>query len=334
MRQVGFEAAKKAGDAKAKARNDILEAAKSKSPDLEKLDHSGPTGMPPPTGSTTAEDAKKPDTGAANVESEADNVPPTSMEDPRAVEAEENAAANISPRSASKQDIPTITKEESQSDIPTAQEVQGEANVAIVNDEEEVLEGVGKAEVSPKDLKVPTAKELEEQANQAIVEDENSHVMFKGRGSVPRAYTPEYETRKEPKQPVSPSLAEEKANVTVTEEETKSEKGEHIEDEEGGDELDRSKSETAKRREAKVGVISHPADKTAGQLDLPDQSNTETKCGGEGPDDDNLGKDGRSEATTDPLTASDNGLQQVLPGSKTQEQPAAAGDKVGESVGD
>lgn len=334
MRQVGFEAAKKAGDAKAKARNDILEAAKSKSPDLQKLDNSGPTGMPPPTGSTNAEDAKKPDTGDANVESKADDVPATSMEDPRAVEAEENAAANISPRSASKSELPAITKEESHSDIPTAQEVQAEANVAIVDDEEEVLEGVGKAEVSPEDLPVPTAKELEEQANQAIVEDESSHVMFKGRGSVPRAYTPEYETRKEPKQPQSPSIAEEKANATVTEEEAKSDKGEQIEDESGSEELDGSKRETAKRQEAKVGVISHPADNTAGQPNLLDEENAGSRRRDEAPSDDDPVKSGSSEAVVERPTASEEGTPQVLPGSKTQEQPAAAGDKVGESVGD
>ena len=88
MRQAGFEAAKKAGDAK-KAKL----FASSKGPELEtlegqgekegsvdegslkKLDNSGPLGMPPPSGTTGPEDAKAPETAGAIAESKADETP-------------------------------------------------------------------------------------------------------------------------------------------------------------------------------------------------------------------------------------------------------------------
>ena len=98
MRQAGFEAARKAGDAKTKARNDILEAAKSRNPDLQKLDNSASTGMPPPSGTMEAAEAQKPGTGITSAESKADDVPATTMDDSRAQEAEKNAAANIKGR--------------------------------------------------------------------------------------------------------------------------------------------------------------------------------------------------------------------------------------------
>ena len=108
MRQVGLEAAKKAGDAKAKARKDMLAAAKGKETtaeeekegeelegngkavgapkereeknaggldeELKKLDNSGPTGMPPPTGTTEAADAMEGAVGKADVVGKADEV--------------------------------------------------------------------------------------------------------------------------------------------------------------------------------------------------------------------------------------------------------------------
>lgn len=87
MRQAGFEAAKKAGDAKkaklfASKEPDTLEGTgeKDKTFDaeaLKKLDNAGPMGMPPPSGTTEADDAKKPETAGAEVESKADNTPRT-----------------------------------------------------------------------------------------------------------------------------------------------------------------------------------------------------------------------------------------------------------------
>ena len=88
MRQAGFEAAKKAGDAK-KAK--LFASSKEPEPEtlegqgeregavdegsLKKLDNSGPLGMPPPSGTTAAGDAKAPETIGANVESKADETP-------------------------------------------------------------------------------------------------------------------------------------------------------------------------------------------------------------------------------------------------------------------
>ena len=87
MRQAGFEAAKKAGDAKkaklfASKEPETLEGKgpKDRTVDeeaLKKLDNAGPVGMPPPSGTTEAEDAKKPETAGAEVESKADDTPST-----------------------------------------------------------------------------------------------------------------------------------------------------------------------------------------------------------------------------------------------------------------
>ena len=77
MRQAGFEAAKKAGDAKAKARSKVLDNPDIPKETTEKLDNSGPTGIPPPSGSTDAESAKAPETAESSVEGKADAVPST-----------------------------------------------------------------------------------------------------------------------------------------------------------------------------------------------------------------------------------------------------------------
>ncbi len=77
MRQAGLEAAKKAGDAKAKARTEALESLKAKDSGLQKLDNSAPTGMPPPSGTTEASNAIKGETGEAKVAGKADEVPTT-----------------------------------------------------------------------------------------------------------------------------------------------------------------------------------------------------------------------------------------------------------------
>ena len=87
MRQAGFEAAKKAGDAKkaklfAAREPETLEGKGEKNETvdeeaLKKLDSAGPVGMPPPSGTTEAEDAKKPETAGAEVDSKADDTPTT-----------------------------------------------------------------------------------------------------------------------------------------------------------------------------------------------------------------------------------------------------------------
>lgn len=85
MRQAGFEAAKRAGDAKkaklfASKEPDKLEGEGEKEGGLDeealkKLDNSGPLGMPPPSGTTEAEDGKEPESKGADVESKADETP-------------------------------------------------------------------------------------------------------------------------------------------------------------------------------------------------------------------------------------------------------------------
>lgn len=75
MRQLGLEAAQKASDAKSKARADASGPSNAKSETLQKLDNAGPTGMPPPSGTTEAKAAKAPETINANIASRADETP-------------------------------------------------------------------------------------------------------------------------------------------------------------------------------------------------------------------------------------------------------------------
>lgn len=111
MRQAGFEAAKKAGDAKkaklfASKEPESLEGRGEKDTALDeealkKLDTSGPTGMPPPSGTTEAEDAKEPATAGADVGSKADETPSTEAipvedsEDGKEVKAGVGSAGDI-----------------------------------------------------------------------------------------------------------------------------------------------------------------------------------------------------------------------------------------------
>ncbi len=83
MRQAGFEAAKKAGDAKKANTAKMVAQAKGSeqsgvsSETLRKLDNSAPTGMPPPSGTTDASSAVAPETGNSTVTSKADAFPAT-----------------------------------------------------------------------------------------------------------------------------------------------------------------------------------------------------------------------------------------------------------------
>ena len=159
MRQAGFEAAKKAGDAKSKARAEALQASRAKfgAPSfdtLKKLDSSGPTGMPPPSGTTEAGEAMKPETGDTTVEGKADQVP-QSDEEQKILDKEPGLKE---------------TEEPVNDSIPT----DG-------SDEEEVLEGRGQAEPTPATIdRPPSAKEVEEAANKSIMRDK-SHIVLVGR---------------------------------------------------------------------------------------------------------------------------------------------------------
>ena len=179
MRQAGLEAAKKAGDAKSKARAEALQASRDKasapsSETLQKLDNSGPTGMPPPSGTTEAEEAVKPETGHTTAEGKADDVPGSKQGEVGAVEKsgkrKVSGAAVTAGNAKSKSQEPTI---------PSSKEAEQAANNSVIADEsEEVFEGQGQAESAPEES-VPSAKEVEEAANASIMHDK-SHIVLMG----------------------------------------------------------------------------------------------------------------------------------------------------------
>lgn len=74
MRQAGFEAAKKAGEARSQARAKAFGDSKASNDALKKLDNSTVTGLPPPTGTTEANSAKAPETRSSTGESKADTL--------------------------------------------------------------------------------------------------------------------------------------------------------------------------------------------------------------------------------------------------------------------
>ena len=92
MRQAGFEAAKKAGDAKKANNAKLLAQAKGSeqsgvsSETLQKLDNSGLIGMPPPSGTTDASSAMASETGNSNAASRADAVPATTLKSTQATD--------------------------------------------------------------------------------------------------------------------------------------------------------------------------------------------------------------------------------------------------------
>lgn len=187
LRQAGFEAAKKATDAKSKARKDALEAAKAKDNSLQRLDNSGPTGMPPPSGTTEAEDAKEPETAGPKVKGKADHVPVTG-----------DGVAEV------------------EDGVPSAKKAAKVANTALMDDQsEEVLEGTGQAEPPAQNAQdipslaspppadeVSSASEVEAAATESIAKDK-SHAILKGKKEVDRLppsereYTVEQEASEE-----------------------------------------------------------------------------------------------------------------------------------------
>ena len=166
MRQAGFEAAKKAGDAKSKARAEALQASRDKddapsSDVLQKLDNSGPTGMPPPSGTTEAVEATKPETGSTSAEGKADDVPSTEKGEEDALE-DGNGEKMLGARRA-----------------------EEAANTSIIADKsEEVLEGRGQAEPTSEDS-VRSAREVEAAANASIMHDK-SHIVLVGQREADR----------------------------------------------------------------------------------------------------------------------------------------------------
>ena len=176
MRQAGFEAAKKAGDAKSKARAEALQMSKAQadtpnSKTLQKLDNSGPTGMPPPSGTTEAREATKPETGNTSMEGKADGVPVAEGGKEKA--GEEGKNPNVQGEGAIGDDRSDTQYKETK--IPSSKQA---ANPTILADQsEEVLEGQGQAEPSLEDI--PSSKEVEEAANASIMHD-RSHIVLAG----------------------------------------------------------------------------------------------------------------------------------------------------------
>ncbi|KAF6220360.1 hypothetical protein HO133_003492 [Letharia lupina] len=179
MRQAGFEAARKAGDAKSKARAEALQASKAQadtptSETLQKLDNSSPTGMPPPSGATEAGEALKPETGNTSAEGNADDVPVT--EEGKGEAEEEGKNSNVHGLGAMDADkVETDGKETKMLRSKKAEDSATEATVA--SESEEVLEGRGQAESFSEDI--PNSKEVEEAANASIMHDK-SHIVLVG----------------------------------------------------------------------------------------------------------------------------------------------------------
>ncbi|KAL9102178.1 MAG: hypothetical protein Q9163_002652 [Psora crenata] len=167
MRQAGLEAAKKAGDAKKKARTDALEATIAEGSGLGKLGNSIPTGMEPPSGTAEAGEPKNPEKGGTVLEDKADDVPATRINHLQSLQPAGQAMGYP-------QETPHIGG--TTAEVPTPKEVEEQANKAIVEDQtKNTLEGVGQAV-----QEVPTANEAEEMANQSIIEDEEDHVHNAG----------------------------------------------------------------------------------------------------------------------------------------------------------
>ena len=178
MRQAGFEAAKKAGDAKSKARAEALQASRDKdnapsSETLRKLDNSGPTGMPPPSGTTEAVEAIKPETGNTSSEGKADDVPSTKKGEQDALEGGNEGRLSGAMKAKG-------------STMPSSKKAEQVADTSMLaDDSEEVLEGRGQAEPKPEDS-VRNAREVEEAANASIMHDK-SHIVLVGQREADRS---------------------------------------------------------------------------------------------------------------------------------------------------
>lgn len=178
MRQAGFEAAKKAGDAKAKARAEVLQRSKARtdsldSEALQKLNNSGPTGMPPPSGTTEAGEAMKPETGDTSAEGKADEVP---IAGEAWLQAKGNGKKHKVSGSGTVSDKAETNEMETKTPRSTTAEESPDKAV-VASESEEVLEGQGQAE--PSGEHIPSSKEVDEAANASIMRDK-SHIVLMG----------------------------------------------------------------------------------------------------------------------------------------------------------
>lgn len=119
--------------------------------------------MPPPSGTTEAEDALKPVSGESSVEGKGDGVPATAEHEGKTTEKAKGSEDGKSEE--------TATGKAGEEAIPTAKQAEESANTAIAEDESEeevLLEGQGQA-----DADVPSARAADESANKAILVDES-----------------------------------------------------------------------------------------------------------------------------------------------------------------
>ena len=310
MRQAGFEAAKKAGDAKFKARAGALQASKADSqtptPEtLQKLDNSGPTGMPPPSGTTEAAEAIKPESGETSAEGKADGVPTVEAkkeeanQSPNANELQklDNSGPTGMPPPSGSTEAAEATKPETgdssvlskADDVPATKEDKVEATqvekVATVDVEQKQVTGGaayggGDPPEKGKMQDTPYSKELEESANNPILADEAEDV-FEGNGQADSPATEdEIPSSKEVEEAANASIMRDKSHIVLA----------------GVREMDRTPP-------------SEPLEQVAGFKSSGEK---------EGP------KSGQG------TTATDEG--QDMPEGRTQDQPAASGQDAGNSV--
>lgn len=387
MRQAGLEAAKKASDAKTKARQEELEKLKAKSAEMQKSDGSEPSVVLPPGGTKDTEDAKKPESGGTMAADAADEV--SSTKEKEGIEAAESLTAT-DPKS-SNQDASQIEKAANEEMAKAANEASTGAA------EPDVLEGTGQAEpeatpTKTEPVQIPAvkepeqpakhaepqrilnAKEAEEEANKAIIADEATHVHIAG-SPPPHASPGMKYPRDESQDSIPPSAAlkdkvEQKETGKLTKEEDEDGKVDGAET--------TVKSDHDDGKEMPVAAATEPAEK----VEKSTEANTEqNKMGAAGTVlpliEDDKADNGRAEpkhtieesptkeasnvadeATPDtdigqtdsskhedpiesteptqanPPTATLTDDKPTTPGPKTQEQPAASGDKAGESVAD
>lgn len=170
MRQAGFDAAKKAADAKSKARAEALQASKVQadtpgSETLQKQDNLGPTGMLPPSGTTEAGEVKMAETGNTSA-----------TEEGKREAKEEGKKMNVHGLGAIDTDKAKTNGEGTE--ILTSKEAEESANRFIVADSSEVvLESKGQAESSTDHI--PSSTEVEAAANASILHDK-SHIVLVG----------------------------------------------------------------------------------------------------------------------------------------------------------
>ena len=345
MRQAGFEAAKKAGDAKTKARIDTLEAAKAKNPELLKLDNSGPTGMPPPSGTTEATEAAKGDSGVTTMGSKADAVPATGTEEEQArsigEKVSDDARQGDSGGKIAESDKPSQDRgEEGDMNIPSTKEVEQSANEAIAQDETEVLEGRGQAE-----LEISTAKAVDENANKAIKQGESEEIQEadkKGLGTPNPFGAGETEgaptSKPDDEIPIMASSGEEPEQPSDNQNPQDTHTGPRSNSQSSNRPLNNLGDEMKIEDEGQGlhGEEKEKASIQTGQGHTSDATKEAENTASKTDSESNLIEKAEQDQPEKPYTKGVSATNEAedLPGMRTQDQPAGSGENAGESVAD